>query len=90
MKMHDMGLMRKKPDISVATDETREKHYPSISLNEEQMPMLEGKDIGEKIDMMITFVVKGKREPYEWSDSKTNEYDLKMEKCWQHENKEKE
>lgn len=80
--MHDMGLMRKKPDIAVSkVDETKHKYYPGINLNEEQMPMLKGKKLGDKFKCEMEFEIKGMREANEWSDSKTPSYDLEMKKC---------
>lgn len=80
--MHDMGMMRKQPDIAVQpVDQTKEKYYPTTTLNEDQMPGLKGKKLGDTVDMMVSFKVKGVREAGSWSDSKTPEYDLSMMKC---------
>lgn len=88
--MHDMGLMRKRPDItsSVSSVNGKEKYYPSITLNEEQMPILKGAKLGDALDVVVKFQVTGTRQPNDWSDSKTNQYDLEMVGCEKENDKE--
>lgn len=79
--MHDMGLMRSKPDITAKQDETKEKYYPTLQLSEEQAPFLKGLKIGDTIKAVFQLRVKGVREAYEWSDSKSPQYDIELQKC---------
>lgn len=80
IKFHDIGQERSRPDITAAEDQTKGKHYPSMTFNEKQLPFLKGKKQGDDCTFLVKAHIKGSREPEEWDDADAPHYDIELKK----------
>ena len=80
--MHDLGYVR--PEASVAAPEQngKTKVYPTASLNDKMCPFLKGKNIGDKMTIMMEMHITGIREAEGWDDEKdANYFTMEMQKA---------
>lgn len=58
-KMYDVGH-KMSEDMAMPTKENKnKKHYPSLHLSDEEFPALKGKDVGDKLSVMMDCVIAG-------------------------------
>lgn len=80
MKMTDMGTMPKHTSDCEAKpcDIPDKPNYPRLDINTDQLPALEGYDVGDVVMLQIKAKVVGKNTDSYWSDNDATRIELKL------------
>lgn len=75
--MNDLGKIRNIDTVPMEAGKgKKEKHYPSVTITDEQIPDLKDKKIDSKISLNIIGVIKGIREDYDNKDKFAYEIEM--------------
>ena len=76
MEMRDMGQTRETCEAISSGGNKKEKYYPSVSINTEQLPELSDMKIGSKVSLHIVGKICGARQ-----DKDNTSYDIEIREC---------
>ena len=77
--MKDIGVDRRNTMDDAPMRGTNEgMYYPSITLNDDVVTELQGKEVGSTITLKVEFKILGKRLPEDWDEVQNGKY-LSME-----------
>ena len=79
MKMYDVGTKRSM-EMCVGKSDKNEKSYPTLYISDKELPILKGKDVLDKINLVIECEITGcsMRKSANDKEDKGMSYDLKI------------
>jgi len=83
MKMYDVGH-KMSMDMSVSSKESKnKKSYPTLYLSDKELPILKGKDVKDKINLIIECEIVGlnMRKNNNDKEDKGTSYDLEIKRA---------
>ena len=76
MEMRDMGQISESCEVAPSQGNKKEKYYPSVSIDTEQLPELSDMKIGSKVSLHIIGKIRGARQ-----DKDNTSYDIEIREC---------
>jgi len=80
MKMYDVGH-KMSMEMTVGKSEKNKKNYPTVYISDKELPILKGKDIGDKINLLIECEIKGVNMHARSKEDKKTNYDLEIKRA---------